>query len=725
MKKKYSAFKYLLLSVLSLLLFACGDSDKSNSTKNDKIAYLFTYFTGNGEGEEAIRYALSKDGYNYYALNNNEPIISSNEISNTGGVRDPHILRGADESFRMVVTDLLTQNGWSNTEMVLLKSDNLTDWTSTVINIPDTFEEFSDVSRVWAPQTFYDEEKERYMVYFSILQPDSYDKIYYAYANEDFTELETTPKQLFYNPNEMASIDGDIIKKDGKFHLFYKTEGEEDKGIKVAISDSLTGGYEAMEGNVDQTEQAVEGSGIFKLIDSDKYILMYDVYMDGRYEFAESTDLKNFELVSEDISMNFHPRHGTVLPVTEEEVNKLLEAFPSEDFPVITGSNSSAVKQKNIIIDEAEKSIYLPVKNGTDLSNFNPELETFPGTEITNTEAKNFENGVQEYTVKLANGEEQPYNVQVEVANNPVVEGYYADPEIIYSEREKKYYLYPTSDGFHGWSGTYFETFSSKDLINWKNEGTILDLKKDVDWADRNAWAPCAIEKEIDGEYKYFYYFTAAQKIGVAVADQPEGPFKDIGEPLISEKPEGVKGGQVIDPDVFTDPESGKSYLYWGNGFMAVAELNEDMTSLKEGTEKVITPDNTFREGAEVFFRDGKYYFLWSENDTRSPDYRVRYATSTSPTGPLEIPEENMVIEKDEENEIYGTGHNSVIQVPGEDEWYIIYHRFTRPKGIDMGQEAGFHREVAIDKLEFDVDGAIKKLNPTVKGIESLKTSEK
>lgn len=717
-------FRHLTLTALSLLLFACGDSGNRNSTEKDNVAYLFTYFTGNGEGEEAIRYALSKDGYNYYALNNNEPIISSDEISNTGGVRDPHILRGADGSFRMVVTDLLTQNGWSNTEMVLLKSDNLTDWTSTVINIPDTFEEFSDVSRVWAPQTFYDEDKEKYMVYFSMLQPDSYDKIYYAYANEDFTELETTPKQLFYNPNEMASIDGDIIKKDGKFHLFYKTEGDEDKGIKVAISDSLTGGYDAMEGNVDQTDQAVEGSGVFKLIDSDKYILMYDVYMDGRYEFAESKNLKNFELVSEDISMNFHPRHGTVLPITEEEVNQLLEAFPSDDFPVITGSNSSVVKQKNIIIDEAERSIYLPVKNGTDLSSFNPELETFPGIEITNSEAKNFKNGVQEYTVKLANDEEKIYKVQVEIANNPVIEGYYADPEIIYSEREEKYYLYPTSDGFHGWSGTYFETFSSEDLINWKNEGTILDLKKDVDWADRNAWAPCAIEKEIDGEYKYFYYFTAAQKIGVAVADQPEGPFEDIGEPLISEKPEGVKGGQVIDPDVFTDPESGKSYLYWGNGFMAVAELNEDMISLKEGTEKVITPDNTFREGAEVFFRDGKYYFLWSENDTRSPDYRVRYAISTSPTGPLEIPEENMVIEKDEENEIYGTGHNSVIQVPGKDEWYIVYHRFTRPKGIDMGREAGFHREVAIDKLEFDEDGTIRKVKPTVKGIESLKTSE-
>lgn len=714
-----SKLNSLAVLFISILLFSCNTTTEKDE---EYTAYLFSYFVGNAPGEEAIHYALSPDGYNYYALNNNEPIIEIDEISTTGGVRDPHILRteGGD-SFYMVVTDLLSSKGWTNTAMILMKSSDLVNWKSTVIEIPEAFpDEFSDVTRVWAPQTIYDEEEGKYMVYFSMLQPGSYDKIYYAYANDDFTGLESTPKQLFYSPNEMATIDGDIIKKDDKYYLFYKTEGEEDKGIKVAVSDKLTSGYEPREGNVDQTDEAVEGSAVFKLIDSDKYILMYDVYMAGSYEFAESTDLENFEVIEEEISMNFHPRHGSVLPVTQQEVDRLLQEFPSEDLPVITGSNAEAVKKNNIIIDQENAQIYLPVKSGTDLSNFDPEFKTFPGIKIAPEGAQNFEDNDPVYTITFPGGEEQTFTVNAEVANNPVVEGYYADPEIIYSNKNNKFYLYPTSDGFTGWSGTYFKTFSSEDLVNWEDEGTILDLEKDVEWANRNAWAPCIAEKEIDGEYKYFYYFTAAQKIGVAVANDPAGPFEDIGEPLLAVLPEGVSGGQVIDPDVFTDPESGKSYLYWGNGFMAVAELNENMISLKEGTTKIITPDNTFREGAEVFFRNGTYYFLWSEDDTRSPDYRVRYATAQSPTGPLNIPEDNMVIQKDEEKEIYGTGHNSVINVPGTDEWYIVYHRFTRPKGIEMGREAGFHREVAIDKLTFNNEGKIIQVKPSVGGIEAI-----
>src|SRR5690606_26145044 len=105
------------------------------------------------------------------------------------------------------------------------------------------------------------------------------------------------------------------------------------------------------------------------------------------------------------------------------------------------------------------------------------------------------------------------------------------------SEKTGKYYIYPTSDGFTNWSGTYFKVFSSPDLGDWKDEGVILQLGTDVTWAKANAWAPCIIEKKINGQYKYFYYFTAAQKIGVAVADDPTGPFTDSGKPLIDKFP--------------------------------------------------------------------------------------------------------------------------------------------------------------------------------------------
>tara|TARA_R110002050_G_scaffold59259_2_gene132593 strand:+ start:36783 stop:38912 length:2130 start_codon:yes stop_codon:yes gene_type:complete len=708
--------KFYHIAVL-VLISSCLSCAQENRDQK-KSAYLFTYFSGNGAGEEAVRYALSRDGFNYYALNNDQPIIDSKEISTTGGVRDPHILRGEDsKTFYMVLTDLLTKNGWTNTEMILLKSSDMIKWESAIINIPQTYQSFSDVNRVWAPQTIYDEKEGKYMVYFSMLQPGSYDKIYYAYVNKDFTALEESPKQLFYSPNEMACIDGDIIKKDNKFYLFYKTEGSDDKGIKVAVSDHLTSGYIPTGGNVDQTNKAVEGSGVFKMIDGDDYILMYDMYMDGRYEFTKSSDLINFKALGADkVSMNFHPRHGTVIAITEEEAERLLKAFPSKNLPLILSSKSADVKRNNIKTNGEKAEIYLPVKSNVHLENFNPELEVFPGAKLEAKGPKNFKNQNQKYTVVLPNGENKTYTVVAEFANNPVLDGFYADPEIIYSNQTKKFYLYPTSDGFDGWSGTYFKTFSSDDLLNWKDEGVILDLEKDVSWTSRHAWAPCIAEKEENGKYKYFYYFTAAQKIGVAISHSPTGPFKDIGKPLIDTKHQAIQrgGGQLIDPDVFTDPVSGISYLYWGNGFMAVAELNNDMISIKEKTVKELTPDNTYREGTEVFYRNGIYYFLWSEDDTRSPNYKVRYATAKTPLGPLNIPKDNIVIQKNEALEIYGTGHNSVINVPGTDEWHIVYHRFNRPKGITMGDAAGFHREVAIDKLNFNDDGTIIEVKPTL-----------
>jgi len=610
----------------------------------DLTAYLFVYFTGNSVEEEAVRYAISADGYHYYHLNNNQPVIDSKTISSTGGVRDPHILRGDDgKTFYMVLTDMTSSKGWdSNRAMILLKSTDLVKWESSVVNIQTTFPGNENLKRVWAPQTIYDAKAGKYLVYFSLQYAGGPDKIYYAYANKDFTALESAPKLLFVPKSERACIDGDIIEKDGVYHLFYKTEGGK-AGIKVAKTTDLTSGKWTENDNyLQQTNDGVEGSSVFKLNNSDDYILMYDVYTKGKYQFTKTKDLENFTVIDNDISMDFNPRHGTILPITRSELKRLIAKWGMpEKFPKIN--------------------------------------------------------------------------------NNPVLEGYYADPEILYSNKTKKYYIYPTSDGFDGWSGNYFKTFSSDNLVDWKDEGIIVDLRKDVSWANRNAWAPCIVEKKIKGKYQYFYYFTAAQKVGVASSDNPTGPFKDSGKALVSTRPEGIKGGQEIDPDVFTNPKTGKSYLYWGNGYMAVAELNADMISLKEGTTKIIKVDQTYREGTYVIYRNGQYYFLWSEDDTRSPNYKVRYGVSKSPLGPIEIPENNIVIQGNPGDGIYATGHNSVLQIPNKDEWYIVYHRFSYPTGIKMGDAGGFHREVCIDKMEFNQDGTIKQVIPTHFGVKGIK----
>ncbi|MDO1513840.1 family 43 glycosylhydrolase [Maribacter confluentis] len=686
---------------------------------------MFAYFVGNGPGEESIRYAISEDGYNYRALNNNEPIVDNAQISATGGVRDPHVIRSHDgKMFYMVVTDLyVPEMGWKNYAMTLMKSTDLIHWTSSNINIPETFPDtFGEVYRVWAPQTIYDEKEQKYMVYFSMKQGNEPDKIYYTYANEDFTGFESVPKQLYFPPansNNKACIDGVIIYHNGKYHLFHKAE-DGNPGIKLAISNKLTEGYELVSNDrVDLEKDPVEGSGIFKLNDTGEYILMYDLYTKEGYQFTKSKDLKNFEVIDEEISMDFHPRHGSVLPITANELKTLVAAFSSFEKPLFNLGSNDIISQ-NVAVYQQGKEIRLPVTETTDLNSFDPQFSTFTGSTITPSGPQDFRNGPVEYIMKVEGKGEHSYQVMVSKDHNPAIKGYYADPEVLYSNKTKKYYIYPTSDGFNNWSGTYFKTFSSTNLVDWTDEGIILDLKKDVSWADRNAWAPCIIERKEGDEYKYYYYFTAAQKIGVAVSDDPTGPFIDNGKPLIDAKPEGITNGQEIDPDVFNDPKSGKTYLYWGNMYMAVAELNDDMVSLKNNTLKVITPDQTYREGTEVFYREGTYYFMWSEDDTRSPNYKVRYAISKSPTGPLEIPENNIVIEADKELEILATGHNSVLQVPSNDDWYLVYHRFTHPKGKDMGRAAGFHREVSIDKLTFDNNGHINQVKPTLKGVMPL-----
>lgn len=648
--KKYFKKLWLHFVVIITCLSSCRTFEEKGVKDKDYDSYLFTYFIGNGPGEESIHFALSKDGYNYYALNNNKPVLNSKKISASGGVRDPHILRAEDgKTFYMVVTDMVSANGWnSNRGMVLMKSTDLINWSASKINIPESYPEaFGNIDRVWAPQTIYDKKSKHYMVYWSMHTENNPDIIYYAFANKDFTDLETTPKQLYFSPTNNACIDADIIYKDGQYYLFFKNEDNFQKGIVQAVSDQLTEGYVELKGNVDQTDEAVEGSSVFQLINSETYILIYDMYMIEAYQFAESTDLKHFKVIDNTISMDFHPRHGTVIPITKEEEKALLDKW-------------GGINKKYFLSPTKKKA-------------------TRPNDK------------------------------------NPVLDGFYADPEIIYAHKTNKYYIYPTSDGFTNWSGAYFKAFSSTDLVHWKDEGVILDLKKDVSWADRNAWAPTMIEKKVNGVYKYFYYFTAAQKIGVAVSNRPTGPFVDSGKPLISKATKEFKGGgQEIDPDVFKDPISGKIYLYWGNGYLACAELNDDMVSIKENTIELMTPNTTFREGTEVFYRKGIYYFLWSEGDTRSPNYRVRYGMSDSPTGKLIIPENNLILEKNPSKEIYGTGHNSVIQTPNTDEWHIVYHRFNRPKGITMGDAAGYNREICIDILGFNEDGTIKPVIPHI-----------
>lgn len=285
-------------------------------------------------------------------------------------------------------------------------------------------------------------------------------------------------------------------------------------------------------------------------------------------------------------------------------------------------------------------------------------------------------------------------------SGNPIVEGWYADPDIkVY---DGVYWVYPTFSAPY-LEQTFLDAFSSTDLIHWTKHSRILD-RSNVSWAWRAIWAPSPVYRN----GKYYLYFGANDiqsnsetgGIGVATADSPAGPFVDaLGRPLIGQI---INGAQPIDQNVFID-DDGKAYIYYGGwGHANVARLNDDMVSLgllpDGSTFREITPSG-YVEGAFMFKRKGIYYLMWSEGGWTGPDYRVSYAMANSPLGPFPklgtILRQNAAIAT-------GSGHNSVVNVPGTDDWYIFYHR--RPLGFSDGN----HRVLSYDALSFNDDGTIR-----------------
>jgi len=300
-------------------------------------AYLFAYFEGSGpkEKQEQLRFAVSTDAVHWSALNGNQPIIPSAEISQTGGIRDPHILRGADgNSFYITATDMYTfKNGWGhNPGIVMLRSADLVNWTHCIIDLAKLYPaRFGNVQWVWAPQTIYDPKVKKYLVYFTIrFKEDDKLDFYSAYANKDFTGFEKEPALMFRA--RYGAIDGEIIYKDGLYHFFYKgnTKDENGKefknGIQQATAPSLQGPWKEDFKYLDayaDTSIVVEGSSVFKLNHSEEYFLMYDLYTKGRYEFQRSTDLFRFTKTPESFTKNFNPRHGSVIGITSGEARRL------------------------------------------------------------------------------------------------------------------------------------------------------------------------------------------------------------------------------------------------------------------------------------------------------------------------------------------------------------------------------------------------------------------
>ncbi|MEH3104680.1 MAG: family 43 glycosylhydrolase [Sphingomonas phyllosphaerae] len=290
-------------------------------------------------------------------------------------------------------------------------------------------------------------------------------------------------------------------------------------------------------------------------------------------------------------------------------------------------------------------------------------------------------------------------------ADNPQFQG--ADPHATMIDGEL--WVFPTGGPGGSWAADRFGAFSSRDLKTWRPRGELI-RRDQIAWIgadgarDHFLWAPGVASR--DGKW-YLYYSVGPQnptpsRIGVAVADRPEGPYRDSGRPLVT----GGQGFEAIDPMVFVDPRDDKAYLYAGGSAGAklrVWELSRDMTGLAREVP-VETPPQ-FTEGAFMHERGGIYYLSYSHGRFNGPDYSVHYATAPSPIGPWRY--RGAILTSDCRHK--GPGHHSFVETPAG-EWLIVYHRWENPKG-----SAPFsgERQVAIDRLRYAADGRIVPVRMT------------
>ncbi|MCL6251516.1 glycoside hydrolase family 43 protein [Altererythrobacter sp. KTW20L] len=275
-------------------------------------------------------------------------------------------------------------------------------------------------------------------------------------------------------------------------------------------------------------------------------------------------------------------------------------------------------------------------------------------------------------------------------------------------------YLYVGHDEARGeemFNITEWLAYSTKDMVTWTDHGPIM-RPTDFAWAQKDAWASQVHEK--DG--RFWFYTTVehdpatshGKAIGVAVADNPLGPFVDArGSALVrNEDTAGPHHWDDIDPTVWTEPD-GTSWLFWGNAELKYARLAPDMISFSGPIERIDLPD--FEEGPWVFKRGDIYYLAYASMDRAiSPDERISYATASSIQGPWTW-----------RGEITGSAAKSFTIHPGiiefRGKWYLFYHVGT----LTVGDQAGAigRRAVAVERMQFDENGLILPVEQTTQGL--------
>ncbi|MBE6785645.1 MAG: hypothetical protein E7538_05335 [Ruminococcaceae bacterium] len=350
------SFTRLLVSILmvGVNLFNYAFNDYAFPAHSTHGAYLFCYFTGNEVSEQTIHLAVSTDGYNFKALNNNEPIIE--QTKGTGCVRDPYIFKAVDEKgkdcYYIVATDMNALEGWtSNHRIIFWKSYDLISWEDEYLLDFRQFEGFENCNRAWAPQVIWDEKEEKYMLYLALSEWDDPETAenedaaqhYYLYTT-DFKSF-TDPEYLYgrrnesgtredgYSYNGVQCIDGDMIynEKDGYYYLYFK----EDLTQKIAYvkSKNASGPFNEDYTICSLNWYGVEGSTMYRINGTNAWMMIMDEYGEGTF-FAQMTrDFDSFRQVQRArYSVNhLNPRHGSVVSVSEKEYYRLARAYGLQD----------------------------------------------------------------------------------------------------------------------------------------------------------------------------------------------------------------------------------------------------------------------------------------------------------------------------------------------------------------------------------------------------------
>jgi hypothetical protein len=323
-------------------------------TDEPMSAYLLVYFK---DATHSLYMALSSDGYQFTAVNDGQPIVDGNEIALQRGIRDPHIARGPGGKFYLAMTDLhiFAQReglrdtewdrdgddyGWGNNRgLVLGTSEDLIHWKFTNLRVDKAFGHLADIGAAWAPQTIYDPDAGKMMLYYTMRFGNGRNRLYYTYMNDDFTQMTAPPALLFEYPKDVSYIDGDICKAGDKYHLFY-TPHDGGAGVKHAVSDSINRGYAYQAPWVDAEPHACEAPNVWKRIGEEKWVLMYDCFgiQPHNFGFSETTDFRTFTDLghfNDGVmrSTNFSsPKHGSVIHLTQGEAARLGENWGLDDY---------------------------------------------------------------------------------------------------------------------------------------------------------------------------------------------------------------------------------------------------------------------------------------------------------------------------------------------------------------------------------------------------------